>query len=281
MTRERCERGRDSSTDARRVMQAPAAPTRIAATASSMAAGRRSGIQSSPASPSRAWPRAQLCCSVDGLRGLPRLLAAADDDPFTEVLNRSQKYVASRTLEEPLRGATRASYRARPQAPWPRSRSNRETISSSRQRRPRRDATRHALADEYVLRIHPLVRVGTPPVRRLGGRASRLVEEGNRRSPSTPREATVPMTERLARASSRRPWLVVGLWLIVILAAFVLVATLLAFEGEAEITSTTESKQADRILAEGFPQEAANGQATHRGRRRPRRGRRGRNGRDA
>jgi putative drug exporter of the RND superfamily len=69
------------------------------------------------------------------------------------------------------------------------------------------------------------------------------------------------MTERLAQASSRRPWLVVGLWLMVIVAAFVLVATLLAFEGEAEITRTTESKQADRILDEGFPQEAANGQA--------------------
>jgi RND superfamily putative drug exporter len=69
------------------------------------------------------------------------------------------------------------------------------------------------------------------------------------------------MTERLARASSRRPWLVVGLWLIAILAAITLVAMLLAFEGEAEITNTTESKQAERILDEGFPQEATNGQA--------------------
>jgi RND superfamily putative drug exporter len=69
------------------------------------------------------------------------------------------------------------------------------------------------------------------------------------------------MTERLARASSRRPWLVVGLWLIVILASFVLVAMFLAFEGEAEITRTTESKEADRVLAEGFPQEATNGQS--------------------
>ncbi len=68
------------------------------------------------------------------------------------------------------------------------------------------------------------------------------------------------MTERLARASGRRPWVVVGLWLIVILTAFVLVAMFLAFEGEAEITRTTESKQADRILAKGFPQEAATGQ---------------------
>jgi uncharacterized membrane protein YdfJ with MMPL/SSD domain len=69
------------------------------------------------------------------------------------------------------------------------------------------------------------------------------------------------MTETLARVSSRRPWLVVGLWLIVILAAFVLVAMFLAFEGEAEITRTTESKQADQILDEGFPQQAATGEA--------------------
>jgi lactoylglutathione lyase len=69
------------------------------------------------------------------------------------------------------------------------------------------------------------------------------------------------MTERLARASSRRLWLVVGLWLLVILTVVVLVATFLAFDGEAEVTSTTESKQAERILDEGFPQEAATGQA--------------------
>jgi len=70
------------------------------------------------------------------------------------------------------------------------------------------------------------------------------------------------MTETLARMSARRPWLVVGLWLIVIFTAVVLVAMFLAFEGEAEITRTTESKQAERILDEGFPQEAATGEAT-------------------
>jgi putative drug exporter of the RND superfamily len=69
------------------------------------------------------------------------------------------------------------------------------------------------------------------------------------------------MTERLARASGRRPWLVVGLWLVAILVSFVLVAMFLAFEGEAEITRTTESKQAERILDEGFPQDAATGEA--------------------
>jgi RND superfamily putative drug exporter len=67
------------------------------------------------------------------------------------------------------------------------------------------------------------------------------------------------MTERLARASSRRPWVVVGLWLIVILASFVLVAMFLAYEGEAEITRMTEAKQADRILDEAFAQEVATG----------------------
>src|ERR687897_1239496 len=69
------------------------------------------------------------------------------------------------------------------------------------------------------------------------------------------------MTETLARVSARRPWLVVGLWLIVIFTAVVLVAMFLAFEGEAEITRTTESKQAERILDEGFPREAAPGEA--------------------
>ena len=51
------------------------------------------------------------------------------------------------------------------------------------------------------------------------------------------------MTERLARASGRRPGLVVGVWLIVILAALFLVAMFLAFDGEAEITRTTESSR--------------------------------------
>jgi uncharacterized membrane protein YdfJ with MMPL/SSD domain len=66
------------------------------------------------------------------------------------------------------------------------------------------------------------------------------------------------MTERFARASSRRPWLVVGLWLIVILSAAFLVATSLVFEGEAEITRETETKQAERVLSEGFPERTAN-----------------------
>jgi len=54
---------------------------------------------------------------------------------------------------------------------------------------------------------------------------------------------------------------VVGLWLIVIIASFGVVALFLAFEGEAEVTRQTETKQAERILSEGFPQDAVSGQA--------------------
>ncbi len=43
--------------------------------------------------------------------------------------------------------------------------------------------------------------------------------------------------------------------------AFVLVTMFLAFEGEAEITRTTESKQAERVLDEGFPRRAASEEA--------------------
>jgi putative drug exporter of the RND superfamily len=52
--------------------------------------------------------------------------------------------------------------------------------------------------------------------------------------------------------------MVVGVWLAVIVVAFGVVASMLAFEGDPEITRTTESKQADQILDEGFPREATN-----------------------
>src|SRR5687767_16035506 len=64
------------------------------------------------------------------------------------------------------------------------------------------------------------------------------------------------MAERLATASSRRPWLVVGLWLVAILTSVMLVSMFLEFEGETEITRETETKQAERILSEGFPRKA-------------------------
>ena len=69
------------------------------------------------------------------------------------------------------------------------------------------------------------------------------------------------VTERLARGCGDRPWLVLGVWLAVIVAGFGVVATLLEFEGDTEITRTTESKRADQILDEGFPREATNEQA--------------------
>ena len=40
------------------------------------------------------------------------------------------------------------------------------------------------------------------------------------------------MTQKLARASGRHPWFVLSLWLLVLLGAFVLVATFLEFEGD-------------------------------------------------
>ncbi len=63
------------------------------------------------------------------------------------------------------------------------------------------------------------------------------------------------LTERAARASSRHPWRVLALWLVVLVAAVGTIGTLLgsALEGEIAITSETESKRADKLLAEGFP----------------------------
>jgi uncharacterized membrane protein YdfJ with MMPL/SSD domain len=65
------------------------------------------------------------------------------------------------------------------------------------------------------------------------------------------------MTERVARASSRHPWRVIAAWLVVIFASFFAVATLLAYEGEVEITGETESGRALEVLAEGFPEDRA------------------------
>jgi putative drug exporter of the RND superfamily len=65
------------------------------------------------------------------------------------------------------------------------------------------------------------------------------------------------LTERLARACSDHPWRVVGAWLVVILLSFVAVGTMLAYEGEIEITKETESQRALDVLAEGFPQDPA------------------------
>jgi RND superfamily putative drug exporter len=65
------------------------------------------------------------------------------------------------------------------------------------------------------------------------------------------------MTERVARASSRHPWRVIAAWVVVILASFFAIGTLLAYEGEVEISGETESGRAAAVLGEGFPQDAA------------------------
>jgi dihydrofolate reductase len=80
------------------------------------------------------------------------------DNPYTEALTKQQKYVASRTLAEPLpwenstllRGDAAAAVAALKQEPGPDLLvlGSGELIQSLRQR---------ALVDEYVLMIHPLI----------------------------------------------------------------------------------------------------------------------------
>ncbi|MBA2357295.1 MAG: hypothetical protein H0V84_02570, partial [Actinobacteria bacterium] len=63
------------------------------------------------------------------------------------------------------------------------------------------------------------------------------------------------LTERAARASARHPWRVLVIWIVLIVASVGTIGTLLgsALEGEIAITSETESKRAEQLLAEGFP----------------------------
>jgi uncharacterized membrane protein YdfJ with MMPL/SSD domain len=60
------------------------------------------------------------------------------------------------------------------------------------------------------------------------------------------------MTERLARACARRPWRVLGGWVLAVVASVVLIATLLgeALTSTAEVTTPTDSRRADQLLAE-------------------------------
>jgi uncharacterized membrane protein YdfJ with MMPL/SSD domain len=62
------------------------------------------------------------------------------------------------------------------------------------------------------------------------------------------------MTERLARASSRRPWLTIGAWIVGVILAMGIVATMLGdvLTSDAEVTSQTDSKRADQLLFERF-----------------------------
>ena len=63
------------------------------------------------------------------------------------------------------------------------------------------------------------------------------------------------MTERLARASARRPWLVIASWAAAIVVSFALVATLLdgVLSSEARVTGNPESAQAEELIGERFP----------------------------
>ncbi len=64
------------------------------------------------------------------------------------------------------------------------------------------------------------------------------------------------MTERVARASSRHPWIVVASWIGAVVVSLFLVATLLdgVLTSEAEITGATDSRRAESLLHESFPQ---------------------------
>ena len=57
-------------------------------------------------------------------------------------------------------------------------------------------------------------------------------------------------TEGLARASAQRPWRVVGIWIVLLLAAFGIIATLLqdVLTTEFGFTGNPESKRADKLL---------------------------------
>jgi putative drug exporter of the RND superfamily len=62
------------------------------------------------------------------------------------------------------------------------------------------------------------------------------------------------MTERLARASSRRPWITIAAWIIGLVLSFGIVATLLGdvLTSEGRVTSPTDSERAAELQGERF-----------------------------
>jgi RND superfamily putative drug exporter len=60
------------------------------------------------------------------------------------------------------------------------------------------------------------------------------------------------MTERLARACARRPWRVLGAWVLAVVVSVVLIGTFLgeALTNTAEVTTQTDSKRADQLVTE-------------------------------
>jgi len=85
------------------------------------------------------------------------------------------------------------------------------------------------------------------------------------------------MTEWLARTSSLRPWRVVAIWVVAVLAALPAIGMFLGdvITADVEITSETESKRANELLYRAFPEDRATQErdisevvivrATHRG----------------
>jgi uncharacterized membrane protein YdfJ with MMPL/SSD domain len=67
------------------------------------------------------------------------------------------------------------------------------------------------------------------------------------------------MTERLARKCSRRPWRVVAIWVVAVVAAMPAIAMFLGdvLTADVEITSETESERANELLFRAFPEDRA------------------------
>jgi putative drug exporter of the RND superfamily len=69
------------------------------------------------------------------------------------------------------------------------------------------------------------------------------------------------MTERLARASSRRPWLTIGAWALGLVVAFGIIAVFIgsSLTSNSDVTAQTESKRVPELLDRAFPPTPANG----------------------
>ena len=101
-------------------------PTRTPGAGSPTAAGRRPTATRSWAGSPRAWPALALLLGRRTYQDFHGFWPNQTDNPFTEVLDNTRKYVASTTLREPLpwRNSTLAG-RATPPRPWPGSRRSR------------------------------------------------------------------------------------------------------------------------------------------------------------
>ena len=67
------------------------------------------------------------------------------------------------------------------------------------------------------------------------------------------------MTERLARSCSRHPGRVIAVWIVVVLASFPAIGLFLGdvLTADVEVTAETESRRADRLLEQAFPETRA------------------------